>query len=480
MKKYSFLRTLLAGIAVLLLLNPVSAQYDLTIYPMQSIPQSNYSNPALMPDCKLHIGILPVGIPVLPSLYFGVSNSGFAYNQAVRFHKADSSYSVLDLGNVIDKLSKKNYLTTRLQMELFSFGMKIKRTHYFSIGMYEKVNLRVCYPEDLLSMAWYGNSQYIGKEASFDGLGADFMHYRELDFSYTNQIDDKWTIGGRAKVLFGIGTVWTKKTKATLGIHEEYYDFTANSGMDINIGGNEDLMRYLEDTNSGKDFNDYTSFSKILLNTDNLGGAIDIGVSYRLNEKFSFAGSVIDLGSIRFKSGTRNYRSPDTTFVFEGFDLNDWFRKDTSETNQDVLNDLVDSVLSYYQLDTTYEKFWAPLNPVVNLSAFYSPTEKDRVSALARLEIYKGTVHPAFTLGYYRKFGKALSVAVNYSYNNRSWLNVGFGAAVKAGPFQFFVTTDNVLSGIMPYAIRNVNIHFGANLIFYQKNYYPLISGTTY
>lgn len=472
MKKSVLFRFSFVALVAFFMINRAIAQNDLTIYPMQSIPQSNYNNPALVPDCKLHIGILPIGIPVLSSLYFGVGNSGFAYNHAVKFHKADSSWSELDLGNVIDKMTKKNYLTNKIQMELFSFGMKIKRTHYISVGLYEKTSLRIGYPKDLISMAWYGNSQFIGKEASFDGLGLDFTHYRELALGYSNMIDDKWTIGGRAKLLFGEGTFWTERTKATLAIHEDYYDFTANSGMDINVAASDDLIRFIEDTTGDLDF----SVNNYLLNTKNMGAALDFGVSYRLNDRFSFGASVIDLGAIRWTGGARNYRSPDTTFVFEGLDLNSWLHKDDSTSNEEVFQQLLDSVVSIYQLDTTYEKFWQPLNPVIFVSAFYTPSAKDKISLLARLEIFKGSVHPAFTLGYYRKFGKALSIAINYSYNNRSWLNVGFGAALKVGPFQFFLTTDNVLSGIMPYAIRNVNFHFGANLVFYQKNHYPLIS----
>jgi hypothetical protein len=362
-------------------------------------------------------------------------------------------------------------------MELLSFGFKIKRTHYVSLGLYERFNFRFCYPKDLVSMAWYGNSQFIGKTASFNGLGVDWMHTRELALGYSNQIDDKWTIGGKAKLIFGMSNIWTKKTKATLGIHEEYYDFTANSGMDINIAATEDLMRFIEDTTGDVNF-EMDNVMDYAFNTKNLGGALDFGLSYRLNEKFSFAGSVIDLGYIHWKEGARNYRSPDTTFVFEGLDVTDWIRKDDSTDGKEVLNDLIDSVAKYYQLDTTYNAYWAPLNPIVYLSGFYTPNPNDKLSILGRLEIYKGTVHPAFTLGYTRKFGKALSIALNYSYLNRSWLNFGFGAAVKFGPFQFFLTTDNIFSGVMPYAIRNVNIHFGANLVFYQKNFYPLLSSS--
>lgn len=450
------------------------AQHDLTIYPMQSIPQSNYNNPALLPDCKIHIGILPIGLPVLPSLYLGASNNGFAYNHAVRFVSVDSQY--IDLGNVIDKLGKKNYIEAKVNMELLSFGMKIKRTHYISIGLYEKINMRFCYPKDLVSMAWYGNSQYIGGEASFNGLGLDWRHYRELALGYSNQIDDKWTVGGRAKLLFGESNIWTKKSKATLGIHEDYYDFTANSGMHINAAASEDLIRFLEDTTDGKDFGQDVSIRNYLLNWSNMGGALDVGVNYKINERFSVAASAIDFGYIHWKTGARNYKSPDTTFVFEGLDINDWIRKDDTTDGKEVLNDLLDSVAKYYQLDTTYNAYWEPLNPIIYISGFYTPNAKDKLSFTGRLEIFKGTVHPAFSLGYYHRFGKALSIAVNYSYINRSWLNFGFGAALKFGPFQFFLTTDNIFSGAMPYAIRNINVHLGANLVFYQKNYYPLLS----
>jgi hypothetical protein len=472
MKKLNILRQIIMMIAVILMAKPVFAQYDLTIYPMQSIPQSNYNNPALVPDCKLHIGALPIGIPVLPSLYFGIGNSGFAYNSVIRQQRIDSS--TIDIDYLVNKLAKKNYLTEKTQMELFSFGMKIKRTHYISIGMTEKQSFRLCYPGDLISMAALGNYQFAGGQASFNGLGLDWIHYREIALGYTNQIDDKWTIGGRAKLLFGMSNVWTKKTKATLDIDENTFDYTAKTQMHINLASADDLMNFIESTDKNKDFSNDVSIKNYFLNTSNLGVGLDLGVNYKLNEKFSFAASCIDFGYIHWKSGARNYVSPDTTFVFEGLDINTWLRKDDSTSNKDVLDHFIDSVVSIYQLDTTYNAYWAPLNPVVYMSAFYTPTLKDKVSLVGRLEIYKGTVHPAFTLGYYRKFGKALSVAINYSYYNRSWLNVGFGAALKAGPFQFFITTDNVLSGITPYAIRNINVHFGANLVFYQKKYYPL------
>jgi hypothetical protein len=455
-------------------IQPVSAQQDLTIYPMQSIPQSNYDNPALIPDCKIHIGCLPIiPLPVMPLFYYSISNSGFTYNNLV--HKISNDSLKLDAGKFIKKLAKKNYLSSNVNMELLSFGFKIKRVHYISLSLNERFKFRFCYPKDLISMMWYGNSQYIGKTIYFDGLGLDWTHYRELALGYAYQYSNKWTFGGKAKILFGMSNVWTKKSRATIGINEQYYDFIANSGMHINLAGSADLMNYLESTSEGKDFSKDVSITNYLFNFKNMGGAIDLGATYRINDQFSVGASLLDFGYIRWKDGARNYVSPDTMFVFEGLNINDWIRKDDTTSNKEVVNKLVDSVLKVYRLDTTQKAYWGPLNPTIYLSGFYYPTKKDKISLVARMEIYKSAVHPAFTLGYYHKFGKALSVALNYSYINRSWLNFGFGAALKVGPMQIFLTTDNIFSGIMPYAIKNVNIHFGCNLVFYEKSYYPLM-----
>ena len=42
-----------------------SAQMDLTLYNMKSIPQSGYSNPAAIPLSRVY-----VGLPVMSSVYF--------------------------------------------------------------------------------------------------------------------------------------------------------------------------------------------------------------------------------------------------------------------------------------------------------------------------------------------------------------------------------------------------------------------------
>lgn len=177
------------------------SQNDLSIYHLQSIPQSNYSNPALMPECKVHIGF-----PTFSSLYFGLGNGGFNIND-VFYNRLDDSVGI-NLDKVVDKLGKRNYLSVKAQFELLSFGFKVKK-NYFSFSANEKISFRFGYPRDFISLLWRGNSQFIDNKAEFKGLGLDVIHYREFALGFARTMSDKLTVGGRAKLLFGMANVWT-------------------------------------------------------------------------------------------------------------------------------------------------------------------------------------------------------------------------------------------------------------------------------
>ncbi|MEI6123052.1 MAG: DUF5723 family protein [Bacteroidota bacterium] len=470
MKK--FILQTIAFFLFLIFSDLVKAQDDMTIYNLSSVPQSNYDNPAFMPDCKFHIGCLPiVFVPILSSNYTNISNSGFRWDNAIREDKAkDSLY--LDINKLLDGLSKKNYLSINQQIELISFGFKIKRTHYVNFSLTETFNFRFCYPKDFLLLA-NGNSQFIGSEANLNGVGIDITHCREFAIGYTNQIDKKWTVGGKAKLLFGLSNMWTKESKATLSVDNDYYDLTANSNLVVFTSAPEKLYDTFNDT-TGNTSITKQDFSKYMLNFNNPGFGIDLGVNYKLNEKWSFAGSIIDFGYIFWKTGTRKFTSADTSFTFRGIDINEMIRNDTIKF-PDVLRKLVDSIGNIFKIDEKNKNYASPLCPKIYLSATYTISKKDRVSFIFRGDIYKKNIHPAFSLAYNRKFGNIIDLAISYSYMNKDFLNLGFGSSVRFGPFQIFLASDNILATIIPYHTKNINVHFGCNYVFNYKKSYPLM-----
>ena len=52
---------------------------------------------------------------------------------------------------------------------------------------------------------------------------------------------------------------------------------------------------------------------------------------------------------------------------------------------------------------------------------------------------------------------------------NKSYTNLGLGVALKGGPVQLYIVTDNVLGMIFPQNTKSIQFHFGINLLFGKK-----------
>jgi hypothetical protein len=450
------------------------SQEDMTIYPMQSIPQSYYNNPANMPDCKWYFSTLPIiPVPVLGSFYTGVSNSGFTYNNIIKRYSPGDTNRYVDVDALIKKVANKNYLNVRVNSDLISFGFKINRTQFVNFNISDNLSARFTYPGDFVALLAKGNSQFIGDKADLNGIGIDLLHYRELGIGYTMQYDKKWTFGGRLRMLFGMANVWTKTSKLSLAVEPLYYNLTANS--EILVKSCLPQMVYDKIDKKSTEKLGLTDIMSYGFNMKNLGGAIDLGATYQINKKFAVGLSVDDLGFIRWKSANRTYKSKDNaTFTFQGLDITDIVSK-VDTLRESTITKILDSVKSIFVVDSSSGNYTSYLNPVIFLSGSYNVTKNIKIYLMSRLEIYESAVHPTVSLAYVEKVGKALSFTLNYSYMNRSWLNFGFGVEFKMGPIQLWLTTDNVLGPIVPQDSRNIGIHLGCNWIFQYKNYYPLI-----
>ncbi len=456
------------------------AQQDLTIYNMQSIPQSSYTNPAFkpIPEYKFYIGF-----PALSSFYLGVGNTTGLKSKNNIIRRDDDSLSI-NFDNFVDKLKKRNFLSLQLQEEILSFGFRQKK-NYFSFSLTEKFFAHFSYPKDLMLLLWKGNGQFVGKTADFKGIGLNAMHYREYAVGMSHEINNRLTVGARGKLLFGKLNVNSKKTEISLYTDENTYDLTANSNILINTSIPEAMFEDSLDFDAGN----------YIMNTKNKGLAIDLGACYKLNNKFTFSASVIDLGYIKWKSDVKNYYNDNVSFTFEGFDIGDMLKYDTIDFD-DVAEELLDSLADIFEIKDKSSSYSTMLNTKIYLSGVYNLTSKDRIGALIRTEFFNRAVHTALTLSYNRQFGKILNLSGSYSMRNRNYGNLGLGFALNLGSFQFYLISDNILGPLIydkyswteehdeyddngnktvsyeeqsimfPSYSRYMNVHFGINFIF--------------
>jgi outer membrane protein OmpA-like peptidoglycan-associated protein len=422
----------------------LNAQQNLTLYNMEMVPQRMYTNPAFMHSNKVY-----VGLPVLSSMYFNFSNSGFKYSDVIK-HRGDSLY--VDYNNMLGKLSKNNYISVAVQPDLLSFGFRIKEKNYFSFNATEKIQVRFRYPKNFMELIWKGNGGLLGEEVKLN-FGVNAIHYREYAIGYARRIDDKLTVGGKVKYLYGMENVWTEKSDISLTTDANTYAITAKSNIKINTSGVDSTAGLGDGT-----------ISDYMFKKKNKGFGIDLGGTYKLTDKILLSASILDLGFIKWKQAVTTYQSsdPNASYTYEGMDLNQML----NDTSDNKFGTMLDSIAKTFKIDTLHNAYSTRLSTQVYLGGNYYLTEKINTGVLLYAQVFDKSVHPGVALSYNQKVGNWLNFSLSYSIYNRSYNNVGLGLALGNGPVQFYIVSDNLLGAIFPQNTKNLHLNFGLNLTF--------------
>lgn len=423
------------------------AQNDLTLYNMNTIGQSIEVNPSLMPANDYF-----VGIPFLNSYDFLYSNNSFTYRD---FHKVRSDDSVfIDVQNAMSKLNSTNYMTTQFRTDFISFGFKIKK-NYFSANISERINFSFAFPKELLLLINDGNGKYLGQTLDFSKAGFDMSHFREYGIGWAREMNKKLTLGIRLKYLYGMENA--SSTIGDLSIRTDATDYALELNSNINIQTSSPA----NDDDGYDQYSDGNNWGHYLFGQNNKGFAGDVSGTYKLNDKWAFNASVIDLGFIKWKDHVKNFVTNAGRYYFDGVDISS-FINDTTSNLQGVLDSLGNS----YKPKENSNAYTTTLPANVYLNSTFRINEKSFASGLLHVTFFKKNIEPTFTLGYNLKVGNHLSVAANYSYINHQFDNIGLGMSTNAGPVQLYVTTDNVIGMIDPLSSHTSHVHFGLNLIF--------------
>ncbi|MBL7812794.1 MAG: hypothetical protein JNL57_11270 [Bacteroidetes bacterium] len=432
-----------------------NAQQNFTLYNMGSVPQRSWMNPALLPECKWHLGI-----PALNSLYVHASTSGFNFSniwKATEIGIGDTS--VLNFNKLLNVLDKKNYISVKVEQTWLHGGLRWKN-HYFNANITEKGAVKISLPKDLFRFVIDGNGgQNLGSTFHFD-LGAQAIHYREFGFGYAYTYRDQITVGARLKYLRGLNVV--DLNKANLSVQTRSGDYAWLLSSDVELNTASSAFRILNtDTTRPNDFNGRRLYSGVR----NGGLGLDLGATYKVTDKLSVNASILDIGFIRWTQNTGSWVShdPRATFVFDGIHISS---KDTNSDFGQYIENLADSMIHTFRLDTLHRKFSTGLSTEFFIGANYKLMKKLELSALLYGDFFNKRFYPGLTLGMRYTPWRALSVNVTNTMYSNGWFNPGLGIAVKGGPVQFYTVADNFLAPVMLSRLRSMNVRFGINLVF--------------
>ncbi len=428
-----------------------SAQQDNTLFFMHELPQANFVNPAVPSTCKIFIGF-----PALSSVHANYSNTALTFKDAFS-KRANGDLLYFNGDKIVSQISGKELITSDINLTLFTMGIHVNR-YYLTFSVNEKVTTYNMIASDLLKLGWNGNTRYLGDEVSADGTRINGNSYHEFAFGASKDISAKWRLGVRAKVLFGLGNVYTPETRGSLFTDRNSFILSlllkskVNSSLPINVSVDEDGK--VEDVTLRNDF----TAKEYFLNFNNLGVGADVGFIYYKDEKTTFSGSLLDFGAIFWSKDVNS-------FVSEGMISYPGTTENGNFNNSDYLNQLTDSLRQIFTPVSSPGEFMSPLVPKIYFGVTHNISDHFNTGVLVRSEIYRNRLHPSFTLSANSFNYKILNASLSYTLQNGEYTNIGAGVGVKLGAVQIHIISDNIPGFFKLDNTRNANIRFGLSFV---------------
>ena len=420
------------------------AQEDLATHFMRHTWQANRTNPAFFPDYKIIVG--------LPGAYNTLLVTNVTYGDLIA--RGEDGKDVLNIDQAIAKLGDNNVLRSNLDIETLSLGFRFGKVA-LSLGHSLRFNAYMNYPKTMPQLIWQGNAQFIGQEVDF-GPDVDLYGYQEFALGLAVDVTPAVTIGGRAKILAGVGNISSERTSLRLRTDSDIYQLELNADYYVNSAGALKYDGFDELTVSF----DYGRFDYEELFTSNTGFAFDLGVRLRLGDNLEVAASALDIGKVNWDRDVTNYNL-NGTFEYEGLDLAQNIFEDTVKAGS-----IIDTLREVYDVTETSVNYSTTLPARFYLSGRYRLRDNWTAAGLVYLERYRDEVNTAVAIGSNLDVLPILNLGATYAFRSERLDNLGLNATLLLGPVQLMAATDNIITVFRLEDSHSANLRVGLNLLF--------------
>ncbi len=457
------------------------AQTSQTLYFM-NIPQASTMNPALKPTGRFYLGL-----PGISDISVRLDNNFLSFSDLFAGGVvSDSTLTFLEDGewmeSFIDGLGSSNSVEPQAAVQLFALAFTVKDNLRITLDLTERADANIVFPGDLLKLGLEGNQDFIGKSIDLSSLRSDVMLYHQAGIGVSGNINEKLRIGARVLLLSGVASGYLTNGGTTLTVND---DFTHTVDADLALKISAPFYFITEDdgTIHGAEFDnarfdDDRNAIAYLTNVANPGLGIDFGAEYRFSEKLAVSAAVTDLGYIKWKRDRADI-DLNTSFEFNGLTMQDVY--DESLDFGELLNWTGDSLQKAAVLNESPGAYTTYLPATLTAAFSYSPVRFFTAGLLSRTRFEGKQPHQALTLSGNLNFRNVFSTTLAYTMANRSYDNLGFGMALRAGFLQFFALVDNiptrwtsVSSGEDTYRVpedwNTVHARVGLNLVFGNRD----------
>lgn len=335
--KRIFLCAILSGGIVFVGKNEVMAQSQMNraAYFLEGISVRHELNPAWMSEKGY------VSMPGLGNLSVGAQ--GTAGIGDFLFVKSNGGlmtfmHEEVDRKAFLNGLPKRVKIGLELNESLLSAGF-YAWGGFNTLGLSIKSHANVSVPDQLFRFMKNGVDIPEGSHYSVDNLHLMTVNYAEIALGHARQINEKWTVGVKTKLLVGLARATVKidhldieatpyAWKITPSGAQAYVSAKGLSVPTRGETGHYDSSDYELDANGNRTDKlkpgagqlisyDDLSFESRKMRPTGVGLAFDGGAAFRWNENWTFSAALLDVGFIRWENTVK--AGMNHAFEFEGF-----------------------------------------------------------------------------------------------------------------------------------------------------------------
>jgi outer membrane protein OmpA-like peptidoglycan-associated protein len=470
------------SLALVLLSFAVSLRAQVsTLYFMKNVSVRHELNPAFQPLSNVYIDL-----PVIPSLYISMGNNSLSLSDVVYpVRQPNGTYKTTWFKHSqqgIDDLHSSLQDVTRIHFEnelgLLAFGFRVKNS-YITLGAKQRSFSGIYLPKDLFTLPLKGSGTD-GKEFNMDHLALNASTYTELALGYALEINDRLSVGAKAKMLLGQINLSLDVERFRVNVSREQWNIDLNAQANMTIP----YAEYVESADGKnirkidiRDPENVSDYVDLLMKPEGRGAAVDLGVAYKLlNNHLTLSASVVDLGFIKWNDTHTANMPIDVNFNYDGLKLQvDNGNITDDKGNSDWFDGYADALEDSIRYTTSHNAYRTSIATKLLIGAEYSMlNEKISIGLLSRNTFIDKTVFKEMTASLNLLPATWFNTSVSYSLLNGRSSSLGLGVSGRIGPFSLYVAGDYVptryTKELVPYELQTTNLQLGFILNFGNGN----------
>ncbi|HNX88767.1 MAG TPA: DUF5723 family protein [Paludibacteraceae bacterium] len=474
----SIVKHLILVVLIMSAFSGLQAQIS-TMYYLKNNPYRHQLNPAFQPSSGFYIDF-----PLIPSFEFSLGNNSLTMRDIIYPKLINGEMKTItfldengDKDLFYNTLRSQTNFQTNANMDIFSIGFR-SGSSYFTFGVSQKFNMNATVPKDMFKLILYGTLDTLNvNRYDMSSMNMSATAYTEYALGYSREINERLSVGLKAKYLKGEANITVGFDKLNLNADRDKWDATIGG----NINGAIPFTKFIL-SNAGKidsiasDFPEQSlesgidtyidmakEFVDVINHPSGSGFAVDLGASYKVSDRLSVSVAVLDLGYINWKRNTVNI-SVSENFNFDGVN----FELDDTTNNYDDYTDIVTDSLQY---NTTFNPYKTSLQTKLMAGLeYYIVKDKVSLGLLSKSTFINKKLYEEITTSANFFPSSWFNASLSYSLLNGSFSNIGLGVNASVGPFNMFLASDFIplryTPEFVPYKTKSVNLKTGFCLTF--------------